>query len=95
MIEFFAYQQEVYRGFIPNEGQSVIVDKRRNYYTKLAEGSCTVKQCWETESELLKDHPNFVTPSHVPTQLEAQLIALSDHLKILELLGKIPKPPGA
>jgi hypothetical protein len=68
------------------------LDKRRKYYNDLADNNRTLKQCWEVERELLKDHPNYVAPSHDPSLFESHLIGTLDHLSILAAINKASKP---
>jgi hypothetical protein len=83
LVEFLIHNQGlIVTGFVPNLGTEELFDKRRDYYQALAENNRTLRQCWETERSLLKDHQNYIEPKNEADMRTSDLIGVLDYLSL-------------
>jgi hypothetical protein len=100
VIEFLAFQQEVFHTFLPDPGSDAFIDARRDYYGALSFGMPTAAQSWAIERALLNRHARYVAPLHDPNIQESVAAHAALMAKLMEL-GKqarakgTPNPPAS
>jgi hypothetical protein len=88
IIEFLSFQQELFYAFAPDEGTDEFCDKRRNYYEALAFGRPTIRQSWQVERELLRQHVRYVEPSHDPNMQESVATFEAMMADVIEMIAR-------
>jgi hypothetical protein len=90
VVELLAIRQQIFYAFIPAPGTYPILDKRFEHYFNLELGIVSAAQCWTAEREMLKDHPNYVSPRDEPNFEKSFNNTLAQLMEFMKIAGKLP-----
>ncbi len=93
VVDFLAVRRKVFHVFLPNPGTDLIFDKRHKHYFDLAMGLTSTAQCWNAERDMLKDHPNYVSPTDEPNFAKSLAHTVAQLIELQKIARK-PVPGG-